>query len=60
MTPHPYCLALLLALATVTGLVGLMLLDGWWQVPCFVLAATPATAGAVGHWRARRALLAGG
>lgn len=54
MTPYPYRLALLLALSAIAGLVGLMLLEGWWQVPCFALAAAPAAAGLAGYLRAGR------
>ena len=45
MTPQPYRLAIGLALATVAGLVGLMLLEGWWQAPCLALALVPALLG---------------
>lgn len=52
MNTKPYRTALLLSLATVLGLVGLMVLDGWWQVPFFGMAALPAACGAFAHLRA--------
>lgn len=54
MNAHPYRTALLLALATILGLVGLMVLEGWWQVPFFGMAALPAACGAFAYLRVGR------
>lgn len=54
MNDRPYRSATLLALATILGLVGLMLVEGWWAAPFGVLAAGPMALGLWGYARAGR------
>lgn len=55
MNAHPRRSAALMGLATVLGLVGVMVLDGWWMLPAVLLAALPPAAGLAGYCRTRAA-----
>ena len=47
MNRHPYLLSALLALTTLTGIVGMMLVKGSANAMFFAIAALPIVAGAV-------------
>lgn len=53
MNAHPRRSATLMGLATVLGLIGVMVLDGWWMLPAILLAALPPATGLFGYCRAR-------
>ncbi|MBR0643026.1 hypothetical protein [Plastoroseomonas hellenica] len=53
MNAHPQRTATLMALAATLGLVGVMVLDGWWMLPALLLAGLPPAAGLLGYCRTR-------
>lgn len=53
MNAHPRRSAALLGLATMLGLIGVMVLDGWWMLPAILFAGLPPAAGLFGYCRAR-------
>jgi hypothetical protein len=50
MNRRPYLLALLLALTTLTGFVGMMVVTSYWDGLFFVIAAAPLALGALACW----------
>lgn len=51
MNAHPYLSACLLATATIAGLVGAMVTEGWASLAFVLLAASPVALGAASYWR---------
>lgn len=51
MNAHPYRSACLLAAATIAGLVGAMVTEGWLGLAFVLLAAAPVALGAACYWR---------
>ena len=56
MNRHPHRTAVLLALISVSSLIGMLLLQGLWNELFFVLALAPLALGGVAYYRARRKL----
>ena len=50
MNRRPYMLAIALAISTVAGFIGMMVVDGYWDILFLIIALLPLTSGFAAWW----------